>query len=672
MWQSFEQLFTTSNLQLGLLIGSGILAISLLVLALTRWGQSSPVWKCVILSFVAHILLMGYAYGTHLMFETPPLANVADPLRVNLVENDGESLVDTDPVDVALPPWDEAITPQVQPQLDALDRPKIDSEVVLERAELATVDSALLTAEPLSHSNSLPTPNEFLVPAPESRTNDFSMTSDKSFPPTEIARVEPSEIQIKPPAMNVKRRDQESQAAPTAPPEPTAAIDVARQEVSNDFRPAQTPAAAAAPEPMFVNDLLAKTSELRGATANVPPASAPPATDFQPLKQTQRGTKNNMQLVARTRRLADGQPLPKVYSLRTINNRLEIAQKRGGSVETEAAVNSALNWLAENQEPDGRWDAAKFGAGQETKTFGHDRKGAGADADCGITGLATLAFLAGGHTHLEGPYADNLKRAFEFLIGQQKVDGNLAGDARLFAKMYCHSMALLGLSEALALTGDHRLHGPVQRGVDYSLSSQNRIDGGWRYQPGDSGDMSQFGWQVLALHSAKLGGAVVPDAAFQQMQKFLDSCTSGVGGGLASYRPGQGPSTTMTAEALLCRYVLNKNVPEMTLMEASRRIATERPTPHQVNLYYWYYGTLAMYHAGGSDWEAWNSELKNALLLSQIKSGAEAGSWSPDGLWGGYGGRVYSTAMAALNLEVYYRYLPMAEVAENEGDSVRR
>ena len=46
----FVNLFSSTNLQLMLLVGSGIIAISLLVLALTRWGHSRPVWKCVILS----------------------------------------------------------------------------------------------------------------------------------------------------------------------------------------------------------------------------------------------------------------------------------------------------------------------------------------------------------------------------------------------------------------------------------------------------------------------------------------------------------------------------------------------------------------------------------------------------------------------------------------------
>ena len=178
--------------------------------------------------------------------------------------------------------------------------------------------------------------------------------------------------------------------------------------------------------------------------------------------------------------------------------------------------------------------------------------------------------------------------------------------------------------------------------------------------------MSQFGWQVLALQSAKLGGANVPAKAFDRMEDFIDECTSGVGKGLASYRPGQGPNTTMTAEALLCRYVLKQNVADQTRIEAARRMAMERPTPHHVNLYYWYYGTLAMYHAGGNDWTRWNEEMKSTLLGLQETSGENAGSWAPDGMWGGYGGRVYSTAMATLNLEVYYRYLPMYNVAQRD------
>lgn len=105
---------------------------------------------------------------------------------------------------------------------------------------------------------------------------------------------------------------------------------------------------------------------------------------------------------------------------------------------------------------------------------------------------------------MEGKYQVNVQHALEFLIRSQAPDGNLFGDAKVFARMYCHSMALLALSEALAVTGDERLKDAVERGVIYSARSQNRTDGGWRYQPGDRGDMSQFGWQVMAMHSASI------------------------------------------------------------------------------------------------------------------------------------------------------------------------
>jgi hypothetical protein len=47
------------------------------------------------------------------------------------------------------------------------------------------------------------------------------------------------------------------------------------------------------------------------------------------------------------------------------------------------------------------------------------------------------------------------------------------------------------------------------------------------------------------------------------------------------------------------------------------------------------------------------------LPLQRGGDGPHAGSWDPDPVWGGHGGRVYATAVAALTLEVYYRYLPI-------------
>jgi hypothetical protein len=77
------------------------------------------------------------------------------------------------------------------------------------------------------------------------------------------------------------------------------------------------------------------------------------------------------------------------------------------------------------------------------------------------------------------------------------------------------------------------------------------------------------------------------------------------------------------------------------------------------SLYYWYYGTLALFHLGGTWWEAWNPAMKELLLRLQRTDGHRAGSWDPDPSWiGDSGGRVYATAIAVLTLEVYYRVTP--------------
>jgi hypothetical protein len=96
-------------------------------------------------------------------------------------------------------------------------------------------------------------------------------------------------------------------------------------------------------------------------------------------------------------------------------------------------------------------------------------------------------------------------------------------------------------------------------------------------------------------------------------------------------------------------------------------VQEERPGTGTMNFYYWYYGTLAMFQRQGDDWTRWNAALQHELLARQRWDGKSAGSWDADDQWGGYGGRIYSTALAALSLEVYYRYLPVH--GRDAGDS---
>ncbi len=470
------------------------------------------------------------------------------------------------------------------------------------------------------------------------------------------------------------------------------------------------------------------------ATPAIPNSPQPDVARAQPSTALPtRDERVDAMIQQRRARLGDGQPLPEPFRLRRADHRLDIAIARGGSEETEQAVRAGLLWLADHQQPDGRWDAGQTGGGIESKVLGHDRGGAGADADTGITGLALLAFLAAGHTHLEGDYRKEVEKGLDYLIQKQAADGNLSGDARLFARMYCHGMALFALSEAYGMTGDHRLEEAVISGINYSIRSQHTSSGGWRYQPGDQGDMSQFGWQVMALKSAELAGIAIPNETRNLMHKFLASCCRGEFEGLAAYRPGEQISPTMTAEALVSRMLMKAELNASLIREAQGEIArgahlestqtqtassptsdglsqsatmqsgshnplrnglsdrdanlrtngstrvsaasAQPVTQEPLNLYFLYYGTLAMYLAQDQGWEEWNRYMQGELLAAQQRSGPHVGSWKPDTIWGTYGGRVYSTAMATLSLEVYYRYLPLyraAEVARQDDAEFRR
>lgn len=115
----------------------------------------------------------------------------------------------------------------------------------------------------------------------------------------------------------------------------------------------------------------------------------------------------------------------------------------------------------------------------------------------------------------------------------------------------------------------------------------------------------------------------------------------------------------MTAEALSCRIFLGAENGEGTQAEAAAYILEELPSSGTPNYYYWYYGSVSLFQRQGSDWQQWNQAMTSQVLSRQRPDGPGRGSWDPTEMWGGYGGRVYTTAMATLCLEVYYRYLPL-------------
>jgi hypothetical protein len=384
--------------------------------------------------------------------------------------------------------------------------------------------------------------------------------------------------------------------------------------------------------------------------------------------------------------------VPRVYALREKSRREEAVRTGGGGSDTEKAVERGLRWLALHQSPDGRWDLRDFtehlddvsprdlvhgdwnGRGRRDSRGGSQRAANGATAG---TGLAVLAFLGHGETQLgEGPFRDNVKRGLAFLVRAQRRDGDLRGGGNL----YMHAIAAFALCEAYAVTRDPALAEPAKRAVEYTLRSQNPELGGWRYDPYPQGydvDTSVFGWMLMALKSAKVGGITVPEQHVLRMGSYLDSARMTDAGGRYAYQPGLSrTSLAMTAQGLFSSQVLADLLPlsgEEDL-ERHRRAAEEsvdyllRNKPERrdqdgVNEYYWYYATLALFQEGGPAWESWNSRLKDVLLALQLgeEAGTAAGSWDPISRRAETGGRVYATAIAVLCLEVYYRYAPGRE-----------
>jgi len=234
------------------------------------------------------------------------------------------------------------------------------------------------------------------------------------------------------------------------------------------------------------------------------------------------------------------------------------------------------------------------------------------------------------------------------------------------AGMYGHAMATFALAEAYAMSRDHQdapqLRAAVERAVAFILASQLE-DGGWRYFQYQTlgGDMSIFGWQLMALKSAQLGGVPIPRRVRDRMVDFLKTNSRGTNGGLGAYRTTSPTTPSMTAEGLYCRQILGAGRDSASSKEAVEYLLSFRnlPTRQRLDLYYWYYGTLAMFQYGGKEWQQWNLRVRDLLISEQVKDGPYAGSWEPRDPWSGYGGRIYSTSIATLTLEVYYRYLPL-------------
>ena len=352
----------------------------------------------------------------------------------------------------------------------------------------------------------------------------------------------------------------------------------------------------------------------------------------------------------------------------------------GGSGMTQDAVELGLKWLADHQDvdADGRWDCDDF-AKHDPAEDKCDGPG-GALYDVGVTGLSILAFLGAGYTDRgsarENKYAKNVRNALRFLIQSQDDDGCF-GSRSSQHFMYNHAIAALAMCEAYWMTRNPRYKKPAQEALQFIGRSRNPYLA-WRYEPrGGENDTSVTGWMVMALKSGKFAGLEVDPDAFEGARQWVDKMTDPEFGQVGYNMPGGSParpeglqdrfppekSQSMTAVGILTRIFLGEDPRNSAMIRKGADLCLEHPPKWDpedgsIDMYYWYYATLAIFQVGGTHWKTWNKAMVPSIVKNQHRrgSGSRTGSWDPIGPWGNDGGRVYSTATMVMCLEVYYRY----------------
>ena len=191
--------------------------------------------------------------------------------------------------------------------------------------------------------------------------------------------------------------------------------------------------------------------------------------------------------------------------------------------------------------------------------------------------------------------------------------------------------------------------------MDYIAYAQDNNTGGWRYNPGESGDTTVTGWMLMALKSGQMARLNVQSPAIFAAERFLNSVQNQDGSqyGYQSRKPR--PATT--AVGLLCRMYTGWRRDNPGLVKGVAQLNAWGPS--QDSLYYDYYATQVLFHWAGPEWDPWNRKMREHLISSQERVGHQSGSWYFESQQSAAGGRLYNTAMAAMILEVYYRFMPL-------------
>ena len=309
------------------------------------------------------------------------------------------------------------------------------------------------------------------------------------------------------------------------------------------------------------------------------------------------------------------------------------------SAEREGAVSGAVRWLERTQEPGGGWDPVKWGGKPEFEVS--------------LTGMSLLVLL-----ELRGPGQPQgarpaARHAAGFLLSRQNADGSIgpAGEAAL----YNHGIATVALLRSYLADPQPRVKTALDSALQFICRAQS-ASGGWGYTAGADREpnTSLSVWQIQALMLGERAGWTFPAHNLQRGLRWLDGMGSSDGTfGYHAAGDSASRSDGLTAMAASCLFPARAGrAPDAggdgPLRRAVAKIGAGGGAAS--DFYSGYFVATAL--AAGAD-PAYGrilARVQRSLLDRRTRDTTLRGTWDPADRWGGAGGRVYATAMAALSL----------------------
>lgn len=329
--------------------------------------------------------------------------------------------------------------------------------------------------------------------------------------------------------------------------------------------------------------------------------------------------------------------------------------------ETDDTVGRGLALLARTQLPDGSFSDGSFRTG-----------------NVGVTALAGLALMAGGHQPGRGVFGRTVSRAVDYCLAQADgaIPGYLANATSQLSNtpMYQHGFGTLFLAEVLGMFPDParqaRVRDVLEKAVAIIVKSQNRVTtqpnlyGGWRYEPlknnGDS-DVSVTVAMMMALRAARNAGLYVDKSVIDAGVEYISGCQDTDGGFVYKKGQRQGTGFARSAAAVVGLYsagVYDGPVVERGLNYLMQFLPGRRGPVVRPEYYYYgqYYAALAMWTAGGAFWTEWFPAIRDELLVKS-RTGA-GGMWADEGRGGGSS---FAAACSCIILQLPNNYLPILQ-----------